>query len=65
MMKRPERIFSRNELMDKLHGEEVVAFDRCIDMNISRLRTKIEKVSGKRDRIKTVRGSGYLFREEE
>jgi len=65
MMKSPGRIFSRDELMDTLHGGKVVAFDRSIDMHVSRLRAKINKISGFRDRIRTVRGSGYVFTEEE
>lgn len=65
MMGRPGRVFSRDELMDAVHGGEVVAYDRSIDVHISRLRAKVEQVSGLRDLIRTVRGSGYKLAEEE
>jgi len=65
MMGRPGRVFSRDELMDAVHGGEVVAYDRSIDVHISRLRGKVEQVSGLRDLIQTVRGSGYRLAEAE
>ncbi len=64
MMGRPGRVFTRDELMDVIHGGEVVAFDRSVDVHISRLRAKVEQVSGLRDLIKTVRGRGYKLAEE-
>jgi two-component system phosphate regulon response regulator OmpR len=65
MMERPGKVFSRDELMDQASGGEVIAFDRSIDVHVSRLRAKIEQVSGDRDKIRTVRGAGYKFAEEE
>lgn len=61
MMKRPHTVFSRDELMNRARGNDVAAFDRSIDMHISKLRAKIESISGSRKQIKTVWSTGYMF----
>ena len=61
MMERPNIIFSRDRLMNLAQDRQLLAFDRSIDVHISRLRTKIEKITGDKNRIKTYRGSGYMF----
>ncbi len=55
-MRNPERVFNRNELLDKAWGEDFYGDYRTIDVHISKLREKIGK-----DYIKTVRGIGYKF----
>jgi len=55
------RILSREQLMDLVRGEELEAFDRSIDVHISRLRALLEDVPARPRRIITVRGAGYVF----
>jgi len=55
------RVMSREALMDKLRGEEFEAFDRSLDVQISRLRAVIEEDPKHPRRIITVRGAGYVF----
>lgn len=61
LMLKPGTVLSRDELMHHARGQDTVAFDRSIDMHISNLRSKIEGISGRRDCIKTVWGSGYMY----
>jgi two-component system phosphate regulon response regulator OmpR len=58
---RPNRVLSRDFLLDLAHNRERDAFDRSIDIRIARLRRKIEVDPGKPRVIKTVRGAGYMF----
>jgi DNA-binding response OmpR family regulator len=55
------RVLSRDFLMDLLKGEALEAFDRSIDVHVSRLRAAIEDDPKRPRRIITVRGSGYVF----
>lgn len=55
------RVMSRDALMDRVRGEELEAFDRSIDVHISRLRAAIEDDPKHPRRIITVRGAGYVF----
>jgi DNA-binding response OmpR family regulator len=55
------RVLSREVLMDLLKGEPLEAFDRSIDVHVSRLRAAIEDDPKKPRRIITVRGAGYVF----
>jgi DNA-binding response OmpR family regulator len=55
------RVMSRDRLMDMAKGEELEAFDRSIDVHISRIRAALEDDPAHPRRIITVRGSGYLF----
>jgi DNA-binding response OmpR family regulator len=57
----PQRVLSRERLLDlsRLHNAEV--YDRSIDVQILRLRRKIEADPARPQFIKTERGSGYLF----
>lgn len=55
------RVQSREQLMDLVKGEELEAFDRSIDVHISRLRAAIEADPKQPRRIITVRGAGYVF----
>jgi DNA-binding response OmpR family regulator len=57
----PGRVLSREVLMDKVRGEALEAFDRSIDVHISRIRAAIEDDPRRPRRILTVRGTGYVF----
>jgi len=54
-------VLSRDALMNIARGRDFMAFDRSIDVHVSRLRTKLEELTGSRDWIKTHWGSGYMF----
>ena len=58
---RPNRVLSRDVLLDLLKGYERDPFDRTIDIRVGRLRRKIEADPGNPSFIRTVRGEGYLF----
>ena len=55
------RVLSREQLMDLVKGEALEAFDRSIDVHVSRIRAAIEDDAKKPRRIVTVRGAGYVF----
>ena len=57
----PRRILSRDQLLDMARGRNAVPFDRSIDIQISRLRRKLNDDAKEPQIIKTVRGGGYLF----
>ncbi len=56
-----QRVLSRDQLLDITRNREAGPFDRSIDVQISRLRHKIESDPKKPTLIKTVRGGGYIF----
>jgi two-component system, OmpR family, response regulator len=58
---RPQRVLSRDQLLDLARGREAQPFDRAIDVQVSRLRRKIEADPANPVFIKTVRGGGYMF----
>ena len=55
------RVLNRERLLDLVKGEELEAFDRSIDVHISRIRAAIEDDPKRPRRIITVRGAGYVF----
>ncbi|MGH6915722.1 MAG: response regulator [Geminicoccales bacterium] len=57
----PNRVLSRDQLLDLAHNKDWEPFDRSIDIRIARLRRKIEADPAKPQVIKTVRGAGYVF----
>jgi DNA-binding response OmpR family regulator len=57
----PGRVLSRDQIMDALKGHPLEAFDRSIDVHISRIRAVIEDDPKSPKRVLTVRGSGYVF----
>src|SRR6185369_7261327 len=61
LAERAGRVLSRDALMDVLKGEKLEAFDRSVDVHVSRIRAAIEDDAKKPKRILTVRGSGYVF----
>jgi two-component system OmpR family response regulator len=60
-LEHPQRVLTRDQLLDIAKGRASVLFDRSIDVQISRLRRKIEADPQSPMLIKTVRNSGYLF----
>jgi DNA-binding response OmpR family regulator len=57
----PGRVLSRDQIMDALKGHPMEAFDRSIDVHISRIRAVIEDDPKNPKRVLTVRGTGYVF----
>ncbi|MCI1191156.1 response regulator transcription factor [Calidifontimicrobium sp. SYSU G02091] len=55
------RVLTRDQIMDALKGHPADAFDRSIDVHVSRIRAAIEDDPKRPRRVLTVRGSGYLF----
>ena len=55
------KVMTRERLMDLVKGDLLEAFDRSIDVHISRLRAAIEDAPARPRRIITVRGAGYVF----
>ena len=60
----PNRVLSRDQLLDLAHNRESDVFDRSIDVRITRIRKKIEIDPEKPQVLKTVRGAGYMFVQE-
>jgi two-component system, OmpR family, response regulator len=61
LVERPQRVLSRDQLLDLARGRSATAFDRAIDTQISRLRKKIEADPSNPAIIKTVWGGGYTL----
>jgi two-component system, OmpR family, phosphate regulon response regulator OmpR len=61
LMEHPNRTLSRDQLMSMAKGRDFMAFDRSIDVHISKLRAKLEINPRAPKRIKTVWGTGYIF----
>lgn len=57
----PGRVLSRDRIMDALKGHPMEAFDRSIDVHVSRIRAVIEDDPKAPQRVLTVRGAGYVF----
>jgi len=58
---RPNKVFSRDQLLDTVWGSERFVTPRSVDVYVRRLREKIEADSENPVYLKTVRGAGYLF----
>jgi DNA-binding response OmpR family regulator len=61
LAERAGRVLTRDALMDLMKGEKLEAFDRSVDVHVSRIRAAIEDDPKKPRRILTVRGTGYVF----
>ena len=61
LVERPQRVLSRDQLLDLSRGRTANSLDRSIDTQISRLRKKLERDAGDPRLIKTVWGGGYMF----
>ena len=55
------RVMTRDHLMNQLQGHDADAFDRSIDVHVSRIRAAIEDDPKKPKRLVTIRGAGYVF----
>jgi DNA-binding response OmpR family regulator len=61
LARHPGRVLSREQIMDGLRGEPLEAYDRSIDVHVSRIRAAIEDDPKHPRRVLTVRGAGYVF----
>jgi DNA-binding response OmpR family regulator len=61
LMRAPGRVFTRRELLDRLHGVQGVVVDRVVDVHVGKLRRKIEADPAHPVYVLTVRGIGYRF----
>jgi two-component system OmpR family response regulator len=59
-VERPQRVLTRDQLLDMARGRDSDAFDRAIDVQISRLRKKLDDGAGV-EIIRTIRSEGYMF----
>jgi two-component system OmpR family response regulator len=57
----PQQVLSRDFLLERTHGRESGPYDRSVDIQLSRLRRKIEDNPREPGIIKTVRSGGYMF----
>lgn len=57
----PQRVLSREHLLETARNRQAQAFDRSIDIQVSRLRRKLGSSDESEGLIKTVRGAGYMF----
>jgi two-component system phosphate regulon response regulator PhoB len=60
LMERPGRVFSREQLLDGVWGNEIYIDERTVDVHVGRLRKVINR-GHDADPIRTVRGAGYAF----
>lgn len=63
-LKSPGRVLSRDTLLEQTKGRQLHAFDRSVDIQVSRLRNKIEANPKAPDLIKTIRSGGYMLTAE-
>lgn len=61
LLDHPNRVLNRDQLTELIHGREAEAYDRAIDVQISRLRQRLRDDSREPELIKTVRGEGYVL----
>ena len=64
LRERPQRVLTRDQLLDLARGRSSAALDRSIDVQISRLRRKLEADPREPAIIKTIRSGGYVFTSE-
>ncbi|HQZ11955.1 MAG TPA: phosphate regulon transcriptional regulator PhoB [Devosia sp.] len=63
LMRHPGRVYSREQLLDGVWGNEVYVDERTVDVHVGRLRKAINRRASETDPIRTVRGAGYAFDE--
>ena len=61
LLSRAGEVISRDDLVEKVLGRHLSAYDRSIDVHVSALRKKLGHFDGNMERIRTVRGVGYLY----
>ena len=59
MLNAPKRVFSREQLMDKIYKDERIVSERTIDSHTTKLRRKLNSMSGDKEIIQSVYGAGY------
>lgn len=64
MSTQPGRIFSRNQLMQRIYPDNRIVSDRTIDSHVKKLRQKIQKLDAESEYIQSVYGLGYKFEPE-
>ena len=57
----PSRVLTRDQLIDLMLSRDAAPFDRAIDVQVSRLRHRLQDDAREPEIIKTVRGQGYVF----
>ena len=57
LAREPQKVFGRDEILNRLRGQDAELFSRAVDILVSRLRRKLEPL----DPIKTLRNAGYTF----
>jgi DNA-binding response OmpR family regulator len=62
MARRPGVVYSREQLLERMRGDDSVVADRLVDTYVRRLRRKLEEVDASFDHIETVVGAGYRWR---
>ena len=60
-VRHPQRVLNRDQLLDWTRGRSATPFDRTIDVQVSRLRRKLDIIANGDELIRTVRSGGYLF----
>ncbi|WP_179381759.1 phosphate regulon transcriptional regulator PhoB [Jannaschia marina] len=60
-MERPGRVWSRDQLLDRVWGRDIYVDSRTVDVHVGRLRKALRNATGKDDPIRTVRGAGYAL----
>lgn len=60
-MERPGRVWSREQLLDRVWGRDIYVDSRTVDVHVGRLRKALRAANGQDDPIRTVRGAGYAF----
>jgi len=63
LMRHPGRVYSREQLLDGVWGNDVYVDERTVDVHVGRLRKAINRRASDTDPIRTVRGAGYAFDE--
>ncbi|SDZ45613.1 two component transcriptional regulator, winged helix family [Jannaschia faecimaris] len=60
-MERPGRVWSRDQLLDRVWGRDIYVDSRTVDVHVGRLRKALRNATGADDPIRTVRGAGYAL----
>lgn len=60
----PGRVFSRDQLLDRLHDDQRALSDRTVDSHVKNLRRKLERAGASPDTIRSIYGVGYRFEPE-
>lgn len=64
LMRRKGRVFTREQLLDNVWGQDVYVDERTVDVHIGRLRKSLKVKTDDRNPIRTIRGAGYSFNDK-